>query len=209
MLPVGLIFGLYSVLGLSSTRSALLGADIQSEWAHPAMLAVGGYGLWLIARAVVRLFSAVTPPPVLLPMLPEERREAADQTPEERLLAAVAGSREDGYTPIFYDGRRVELYRPARWVAQRVSKWLVDQPSRIPWDNYYLRQEKVWGLFWASIVSAIIYTVWVLFGRDARRYARIDHRSEIEYRESGGWLWWQVGLFVVAPGLIVLDRVLA
>ena len=78
MLPVGLIFGLYSVLGLSSTRSALLGADIQSEWAHPAMLAVGGYGLWLIARAVVRLFSAVTPPPVLLPMLPEERREAAD-----------------------------------------------------------------------------------------------------------------------------------
>jgi hypothetical protein len=85
----------------------------------------------------------------------------------------------------------------------------VDQPSRIPWDNYYLRQEKVWGLFWASIVSAIIYTVWVLFGRDARRYARIDHRSEIEYRESGGWLWWQVGLFVVAPGLIVLDRVMA
>ncbi len=131
MLPVGLAFCLYRVLGFFWAGSGWRDPESRFAFGHPVLLAIGGYGLWLIARAIVRQFSGVTPPPVHLPMLAEERREADSQTPEERLLAAVVGSREDGYTPIAYDGRQVELYRSAYWKAQGVSKWFVDPSSRI------------------------------------------------------------------------------
>ena len=59
-------------------------------------------------------------------------------------------------------------------------------------------------------VIALLYLARVLCSRECRGYVRIDEGGNLDYRESGGWLWWRVVLFlIVLPALIVLDRLLA
>ena len=85
--PVGLFFGLYCVLALVSIVTASPGAEYRYVLVHAAMLAVGGYGFWIFARAGVRAGSGATPVFVALPEPLPNRRRALDRTPEERLLA--------------------------------------------------------------------------------------------------------------------------
>ena len=59
-------------------------------------------------------------------------------------------------------------------------------------------------------VIAVLYLARVLCGRESRGYVHINDGSELDYRETGGWIGRRVVLFLmVLPALIVLYRVLA
>jgi hypothetical protein len=82
------------------------------------MLAIGGYGLWIFARAALRALSGTRRASVALPYLSPERRHALDRTPEERLLAFLDEERSAGYVVTRYDGQSAELRRPEWWPSR-------------------------------------------------------------------------------------------
>ena len=116
--PVGVFFGLYCVLALISIITASPGSEYSYVLVYAAMLAVGGYGLWIFARAGVRAGSGETPISVALPEPLPNRRRALDRTPEERLLAFLEDEGQEGYVVTAYDGRSARLYRPEWWPSR-------------------------------------------------------------------------------------------
>ena len=116
--PVGVFFGLYCVLALISMITASPGSECSYVLVHAAMLAVGGYGLWIFAGAGVRAGSGATPISVALPEPLPSRRRALDRTPEERLLVFLEEEGQAGYVVTAYDRKSAELYRPEWWPSR-------------------------------------------------------------------------------------------
>ncbi len=115
MVPMGLLFAVYCAMSLLALGWAMGGGEYLLATVRTTVLAIGGYGVWIVVGTAVRMSCGATPPAVPLPELAPERRRADDQTPEERLLIFLDAEAIVGYRVIAYDGRRAELRRPGWW----------------------------------------------------------------------------------------------
>jgi hypothetical protein len=118
MVPVGSVVGLYCVFGLLSMGSAILGTDYLFAGVHSLMLGIGGYGLWIFARAALRMLSGNWRASVALPEVSPKRRRALDQTPAERLLGFLDEELAAGYVVTRYQGQSADLLRPEWWPSR-------------------------------------------------------------------------------------------